>query len=440
MHFLEILHNFGQINYLTLPWIVLFLIGLALVFDFLNGLHDAANSIATVVSTRVLTPQQAVLWAAFFNFIAFLVFSLTVAGTIGKGIIEPATVTNSVIAGTLIGACAWNILTWYWALPTSSSHALIGGLVGAGLTHAAMSAAASGQSAAGIVNAMGDSLVWWGILKTCLFIVVAPLIGLAMGFGICVGVYWLFRHARPRSVDTIFRRGQLISAALYSLGHGGNDAQKTMGIILLVLIAAMQADPKLEWTDRYALTDKSFEALEAKPEPVLADVLTRLRPLHDQTYSRQADLDAELAKILTAAELTRHKARIVKAADHSEVPTEVVLACHLAMGLGTLMGGWRIVKTMGQRIIRLRPVDGFCAESGAAFTLVMTMFFAIPVSTTHTITGAIVGVGSVQRFSAVRWGVAGRVVWAWLFTIPGAAIVSALSVFIFELIERMIGS
>ena len=377
MHFLEILHNFGQINYLELPKVVLFLIALALVFDFLNGLHDAANSIATVVSTRVLTPQQAVVWAAFFNFVAFLIFNLTVAGTIGKGIIEPAIVTNSVIAGTLIGACAWNILTWYWGLPTSSSHALIGGLVGAGLTHAAMSALASGQSGAGIVQAMGDSLVWWGILKTCIFIVVAPLVGLTMGLGICVAVYWLFRYARPRSVDTIFRRGQLISAALYSLGHGGNDAQKTMGIILVLLMTAVAQSP------------------QAFPEN------------------------------------TNPK--------NMEVPTEVVLACHLAMGLGTLMGGWRIVKTMGQRIIRLRPVDGFCAETGAAFTLVMTIFFGIPVSTTHTITGAIVGVGSVQRFSAVRWGVAGRVVWAWLFTIPGAAIVSALSIFFYELIERMLG-
>ena len=361
MHFFETIgKNFGNIDYAALPWVVLGLIGLALVFDFLNGLHDAANSIATVVSTRVLSPQMAVLWAAFFNFVAFLIFNLNVAGTIGKGIIEPASVTNAVIAGTLLGACAWNILTWYWGLPTSSSHALIGGLVGAGLAH-------SGWS----------SLVWSGILKTCIFIIVAPLLGLAMGFGIAVAVYWIFRNARPRSVDTIFRRGQLLSAALYSLGHGGNDAQKTMGIILLLLMSAVPEAPS-------AFADGT-----------------------------------EVKKM--------------------EVPTEVVLGCHLAMGLGTLMGGWRIVKTMGQRIIRLRPVDGFCAESGAAFTLILTLFGGIPVSTTHTITGSIVGVGSVQRLSAVRWGVAGRVVWAWVFTIPGAAIVSALAVWGYESVRIFVG-
>ena len=363
MHLIQMMQDFGNINYLALPVMVLLLIALALVFDFLNGLHDAANSIATVVSTRVLTPQQAVVWAAFFNFIAFLIFNLEVAGTIGKGIIHPEVVknSNSVIAGTLIGACAWNILTWYWGLPTSSSHALIGGLVGAGLAHTGWS-----------------SLVWWGILKTCIFIVVAPMLGLAMGLGIIVAVYWLFRDTRPNNVDKFFRRGQLFSAALYSLGHGGNDAHKTMGIILLILMTAVSQAP---------------EAFPSGTQPT--------------------DL---------------------------KVPLEVVLACHLAMGLGTLMGGWRIVKTMGQRIIRLRPVDGFCAESGAAFTLVLTILFGIPVSTTHTITGAIVGVGSVQRFSAVRWGVAGRVVWAWVFTIPGAALVSALCVVVFEAIKRWAGA
>jgi PiT family inorganic phosphate transporter len=361
MHIFEMIKHVGDINYLALPMGVLLLIGLALVFDFLNGLHDAANSIATVVSTRVLTPKQAVLWAAFFNFVAFLVFNLEVAGTIGKGIIHPEIVKNSnaVIAGTLIGACAWNILTWYWGLPTSSSHALIGGLVGAGLAYTGW-----------------ESLVWWGILKTCVFIVVAPLIGLVMGLAIITTVCWLFRNARPRNVDSIFRRGQLLSAALYSLGHGGNDAQKTMGIILLLLMTAVSQAPG------------------AFPQGTVARDL--------------------------------------------KVPLEVVLACHLAMGLGTLMGGWRIVKTMGQRIIRLRPVDGFCAETGAAFTLVLTIIFGIPVSTTHTITGAIVGVGSVQRFSAVRWGVAGRVVWAWIFTIPGAAIVSASCVLILEGIQKIL--
>ncbi len=361
MHFFEkTIHNFGNIDYTALPIVVLLLIGLALIFDFLNGLHDAANSIATVVSTRVLTPQQAVLWAAFFNFVAFLVFNLSVAGTIGKGILrpDPEYVTDSVIGGALIGACAWNILTWYLGLPTSSSHALIGGLVGASLAHSGFQA-----------------LLWDGILTTCAFIIVAPMIGLVTGLGIAVLVFRLFRHARPRSVDTVFRKGQLLSAALYSLGHGGNDAQKTMGIILLLLMMAANDAPK------------AFES----------------------------GMDAK----------------------QMEVPLEVVLGCHLAMGLGTLMGGWRIVKTMGQRIIRLRPVDGFCAESGAAFTLILTLLFGIPVSTTHTITGAIVGVGATQRLAAVRWGVAGRVVWAWVCTIPGAAIVAALGVLLFEWGKRL---
>ncbi len=362
MHIFEMMKHVGEIDYTRLPAMVLVLIALALVFDYLNGLHDAANSIATVVSTRVLTPGQAVIWAAFFNFVAFLIFNLEIAGTIGKGIIHPEIVnnSNSVIAGTLIGACAWNILTWYLGLPTSSSHALIGGLVGAGLAHTGWA-----------------SLVWSGILYTCAFIVIAPLIGLVTGMTIITIVYWLFRNARPRNVDSIFRRGQLLSAALYSLGHGGNDAQKTMGIILLLLMTAVSQTP------------------EAFPAGTVADKM--------------------------------------------QVPLEIAMACYIAMGLGTLMGGWRIVKTMGQHIIRLRPVDGFCAETGAAITLVMTILFGIPVSTTHTITGAIVGVGSVQRFTAVRWGVAGRVVWAWIFTIPGAAIVSALCVLLFEGIKSLAG-
>ena len=348
MHFFDNL-QFGTVNLAMLPMTVLVLIGLALIFDFLNGFHDAANSVATVVSTRVLSPRNAVIWAAFFNFIAFLLFHLKVAGTIGTGIIHKEFVNNQVIAATLIAACAWDLLTWYWGLPTSSSHALIGGLVGAGL-------ASTGW----------DSLVLEGIGKTALFIVLAPLIGMVIGLAIAVAVYWIFRKATPRSVDRTFRRGQLISAALYSLGHGGNDAQKTMGIIFVLLIAAAAHTP-------------------------------------DAFNDRQAPRD---------------------------VPVEAVLGCHLAMGLGTLLGGWRIVKTMGQRISHLRPVDGFCAESGAAVTLAMTVFWGIPVSTTHTITGSIVGVSSLKRLSAVRWGVAGRVVWAWIFTIPGAAVIAAASLWI----------
>jgi PiT family inorganic phosphate transporter len=333
-------------NFLVFPWnhlstLVWALIALALAFDFLNGFHDAANSVATIVSTRVLSPYAAVAWAAFFNFIAFLVFPLTVAATMGKGIIDPAIVNNRVIAATLLAACFWDILTWYRGLPTSSSHALIGGMVGAALME-------KGHSA----------LLWEGIGWTMAFIVLAPLIGFAIGTAIAVAVAWIFCRATPRRVDRTFRKGQFVSASLYSLGHGGNDAQKTMGIIFLLLIAASRTG--------------------GVTEP-------------------------------------------------ATVPTEVVLACHVAMAVGTLFGGWRIVKTMGQRLSRLRPVDGFCAEGGAAATLVLTIFLKVPVSTTHTITGSIIGAAAtLQRWNAVRWGVAGRVVWAWILTIPGTALAAAL--------------
>jgi len=319
------------------------LILLALVFDFLNGLHDAANSVATVVSTRVLSPGAAVLWAAFFNFAAFVIFPTKVAATIQKDIIHPDVITNQLIAATLLAACGWNILTWYLGLPTSSSHALIGGMIGAAVVQAGST----------------WPLQWKGLGWVLLFIVLAPVIGMMLGILITSAVTWLFRRSNPARVDKIFRRGQLVSAALFSLGHGGNDAQKTMGIIFVLLLAASR-------------------------EP-----------------------GSEFALPTT-------------------VPLEVVLACHAAMGLGTMCGGWRIVKTMGQRIIRLRPVDGFCAETAAASVLAMTTFFkGIPISTTHTITGAIVGVGSTRRMSAVRWGTAGQVVWAWILTIPGSALLAA---------------
>jgi PiT family inorganic phosphate transporter len=351
-HFFDSI-NFGNVDFAALPAVVLLLIALALAFDFLNGFHDAANSVATVVSTRVLSPYAAVVWAAFFNFIAFLIFHLEVAATMGKGIISPSVVNYQVVAATLVAACAWDIITWYWGLPTSSSHALIGGLVGAALADS------------GLVG-----LEWWGIGKTVVFIILAPLLGMVIGLAMAVAVTWMFRRSTPRHVDKVFRRGQLVSAALYSLGHGGNDAQKTMGIIFLLLLTAAAAG------------QASAAFPNGKP---------------------------------------------------AEVPTEVVLACHVAMGMGTLFGGWRIVKTMGQRIIRLRPVDGFCAEAGAAVTLGMTVFGGIPVSTTHTITGSIIGVGSLKRLSAVRWGVAGRVVWAWILTIPGAAAVAALTLWLLKL-------
>jgi len=322
---------------------IIFLIFLALTFDFLNGFHDSANSIATVVSTRVLSPRFAVIWAAFFNFVAFLFFGLHVANTIGKGIIDIAVIDKGIIFGTLVGACAWNIITWYFGLPTSSSHALIGGLIGAAL-----------------VKAGPKALVWPGILKTVTFIFVSPIAGLLLGVTIGVLVYWIFRNSTPIKVDHIFRKGQLLSAAFYSMGHGGNDAQKTMGIIASLLFSA------------------GF--------------------LGQKFY----------------------------------IPFWVVIACHSAIALGTMFGGWRIVKTMGQKIAKLKPIDGFCAESGAAITLFVSSAFGIPVSTTHTITGAIMGVGSIRRLSAVKWGVAGTIIWAWILTIPCSAAISALSYLLFR--------
>jgi len=317
---------------------VLLLIVLALVFDFLNGFHDSANSIATVVSTRVLTPRQAVVWAAFFNFVAFLFFGLHVANTIGKGIIDIAIVDKAVIFATLIGACSWDVITWYLGLPTSSSHALIGGMIGAAL-----------------VKVGSSALVWHGITKTVIFIFVSPVLGFILGIVLGFAVYWTCRNSTPSKVDHLFRKGQLFSAALYSLGHGGNDAQKTMGIITSLLFSV---------------------------------------------------------GILTG---------------EFHVPLYVVLLCHASIALGTMFGGWRIVKTMGQRVAKLKPVDGFSAESGAAMTLAISSGFGIPVSTTHTISGAIMGVGALRRLSAVRWGVAYNIVWAWILTIPAAAIISALA-------------
>jgi PiT family inorganic phosphate transporter len=320
-----------------MEWWIILLIALALAFDFLNGFHDSANSIATVVSTRVLTPRQAVVWAAFFNFIAFLIFPLNVAGTIGKGIIDISVMDSHIIFATLIGACLWDLMTWYVGLPTSSSHALMGGLIGAAL-----------------VKAGSGSLVWKGIIKTVIFIFVSPLVGFLLAFSFGVAIYWICRNRAPSQVDHFFRKGQLLSAALYSLGHGGNDAQKTMGIITGLLLSA--------------------------------GVITKF-----------------------------------------QVPLWVVLSCHAAIALGTVCGGWRIVKTMGQRVAKLRPFDGFCAESAAATSIFLASGLGIPVSTTHTISGSIMGVGSLRRLTAVRWGVAGKIVWAWILTIPCAAAISALT-------------
>ena len=319
-------------------WVVVLLVTLAFIFDFINGFHDAANSIATVVSTGVLKPHQAVAFAAVFNVVALFVFQLKVATTIGRGTIDPAIVDYHVIFGALVGAISWNIITWYFGIPSSSSHALIGGLVGAAL-------AKSGS----------ESLVWAGVGKTVAFIIISPLLGFLLGSLLMVAVSWLFFHSTPRRVDRWFRRLQLASAALYSLGHGGNDAQKTMGIIWMLLIAT---------------------GYTAASEPI---------------------------------------------------PVWVIVMCYLAMGCGTLFGGWRIVKTMGQKITKLKPVGGFCAETGGAITLFLATALGIPVSTTHTITGAIVGVGSATSTRNVRWGIAGNIVWAWILTIPATAVISAIA-------------
>jgi PiT family inorganic phosphate transporter len=316
--------------------VTIMLVVLALAFDFMNGFHDAANSIATVVSTGVLKPLSAVGLAAFFNVVALFVFQLKVAATVGKGTIDPSIVDQYVVFGALIGAISWNLITWFYGIPSSSSHALIGGLVGAALAKGGV-----------------DSLVWSGVGKTVAFILVSPLLGFVLGGWIMIAVSWLFFRSTPRRVDRWFRRLQLVSASAYSLGHGGNDAQKTIGIIWMLLIAG---------------------GFTASGDPV---------------------------------------------------PWWVVISCYVAIGLGTLFGGWRIVKTMGQRITKLKPVGGFSAETGGAITLFVATGLGIPVSTTHTITGAIVGVGAAQSRHAVRWGVAGNIVWAWVLTIPASALISA---------------
>jgi len=324
----------------------------ALLFDFLNGFHDAANSIATVVSTRVLSPKLAVLWAATFNFLAAFLLGTAVAKTIGQGMIRVEAVTQYVVISGLLGAIVWDILTWLWGLPTSSSHALIGGYAGAAIVHAGF----------GVIIPQG----WY---KTLLFIVVAPITGLVLGFGLMVAIFWLLKNKAPQRIDSWFRKLQLLSAAAYSLGHGGNDAQKTMGIIASALFSA---------------------------------------------------------KYMTAKDL---------AGNWGKFHWPIILAANAAIAAGTYFGGWRIVHTMGSRITKLKPVGGFCAEFAGAITLFSTALAGIPVSTTHTITGAIVGVGATTRLSAVRWGVARRIVWAWIFTIPASALMAALTFKIFQLLR-----
>lgn len=322
--------------------VVTVVVGIALAFDFINGFHDAANSIATVVSTRVLTPRAAVAMAAAFNFIAFLVFPLHVADTIGKGIVDPSVVDLPVITGALIGAIIWNLLTWWWGLPSSSSHALVGGLIGSGV-------------AKGGVAVLGTTK----IVQTAIFIVISPLVGMLVSGLMTIGCAWILRKRTPGKVDQWFRRLQLLSAAAFSVSHGGNDAQKTMGIITVLLFS----------------------------QGYLGDTFPK----------------------------------------GDEIPFWIVISCHLAMGLGTLSGGWRIVKTMGMRLTKLKPFGGFCAETGGSVAIFFATALGVPVSTTHTITGAIVGVGAVNRPGSVRWGIAARIIWAWVFTIPASAIFSVLT-------------
>ena len=338
---------------------VLVLVILALIFDYINGFHDAANSIATVVSTRVLSPGMAVIWAAFFNFIAFAVFGTRVAKAIGDGVRMDLIAADQrlyVLLCALLGAIIWNLITWYLGLPTSSSHALLGGYAGAGI------------AAYGGISGLLKTEVW---TRTLAFIVLSPLVGMFLGFSMMVAVHWIFRRTAPRRVDGIFRKGQLFSAAAFSLGHGGNDAQKTMGIITSVLTAG------------------GIAGLAYGPDGTLPPI-----------------------------------------------PIWVVLSAHAAIALGTLSGGWRIVHTMGSKITKLKPIGGFCAETGAALTLAYVTLTGTPVSTTHTITGAIVGVGATRRLSAVKWGVAGRIVWAWILTIPASATIAALSFWLIRAIHQ----
>lgn len=348
--------------------LVVVIILVALAFDYVNGFHDAANSIATVVATRVLSPGIAVMWAAFFNFIAFVVFGTAVAKTIGGDMVNIAVIPPGdqlyVLLGGVLGAVIWNLITWYFGLPTSSSHALVGAYAGSAITSYVYHFGFTGAQTV---------LIAEGWIKTLSFIVLSPLIGMTLGYTLMIAVFWIFHRVRVSKIDRVFRVGQLFSAAAFSLGHGGNDAQKTMGIITIVLVSG------------------------------------------------------GYLKMTAAGKLP-------------DIPLWVVLIAHTAIGLGTLSGGWRIIKTMGTKIVKLQPVGGFCAETAGALTLFANTYFGIPVSTTHTITGAIVGVGSAKRFSAVKWGVAGRIVWAWVLTIPAAAAIAAASYFVILLFEKILGA
>ena len=400
-------------------WVVVMLVALAIAFDFMNGFHDAANSIATVVSTGVLKPTQAVVFAAFFNFIAIFVFHLSVAATVGKGIVQPGVVDVHVVFGALIGAITWNLVTWYYGIPSSSSHALIGGIVGAVIAKGGI-----GQLIAG------------GILKTVAFIFISPLLGFMFGSLMMVAVAWIFRRTRPSRIDKWFRRLQLVSAGAYSLGHGGNDAQKTIGIIWMLLIAS-----GIVKTVAFIFVSPFLGYLLGSLMMVaVAWLFRRTRPGRVDKWFRRLQLVSAGAYSLGHGGNDAQKtigiiwmlliATGYTAASDAAPPLWVIVSCYVAIAVGTMFGGWRIVKTMGQKITKLKPVGGFCAETGGALTLFIATGLGVPVSTTHTITGAIVGVGSTQRASAVRWGVAGNIVWAWVLTIPASAFVAALAYWI----------
>ena len=398
------------------PLYILFVILVALAFDFINGFHDAANSIATVVSTRVLSPRLAVLWAAVFNFIAAFGMGTLVAQTIGKGIIQAHVIDPHLILAALAGGIVWNLITWYWGLPSSSSHALVGGLAGAALMKA-------GTSSLIWLTPGPNVLVWKGVLGVALYIVVAPLLGFALGLLFMVVLSRVCFRQRPGAVDSWFRRLQLVSAAVYSYSHGANDAQKTMGIIYALMVAAgMGAMTHAEGIREFS------GRLEEGPEKAYVLVM----PEGGRYPVLPGDEAASLTKDKAGKEVVL-PGEIKLGSDgkpalfvHDHLAWWIILICHAAISMGTYFGGWRIVKTMGSKITKLTPFGGFSAETGGGVTILAMSHWGIPVSTTHTITGAIVGVGSVRRLSAVRWGVAARVVWAWIFTIPASAAVAAL--------------
>jgi PiT family inorganic phosphate transporter len=436
---------------------------LAVVFDFINGFHDSANSIATIVSTRVLTPLQAVVWAAFFNFVAFFIFKdHKVAAAIGKGVVDSNVINLLVIIGGLSGAIAWNLITWWWGIPSSSSHALVGGLVGSAL-----------------IKAGTSSIIVSGITKILIFIIIAPLIGIVTAFTIAIIVLHICKSLPTSKVDKYFRRLQLVSSALFSIGHGGNDAQKSMGVIWISLIIFYHQVPLSGISDisshpsreqgivlkeiEKVKQNKQFKEYKENIEVALAKIDGQVlngnfSHLDTQSLAKLPLVTVTDKKIYTALDLIKYTADSAvrsrtlasespqsryqdfinaKCADNVGMPTWAALICYFSMGMGTMLGGWRIVKTMGQKVAQLKPFEGFCAETGGAITLFATEALGIPTSTTHTITGCIMGAGMTKRLSAVRWGIAGNIILAWIITIPAAAIMGGFTYFVLQLFIKV---